>query len=138
MSIQGNYFQELSGSGKYTVFVPVNSAFNKVPANLVLQDLKGQGSMQMPNITRLQSVVRNQVVSGSVSPDQLRPGRTFTALSGYRIVVGGNEASPIVTMRTPRVGGGPNIGGTSVAHIVGEPIHATNGIIYPVDTLFAR
>lgn len=138
MSIQGNYFQELDGAGQYTVFAPVNAAFNKVPASLVLADLKGQDLEQGPNVTRIQSVVRNQVVDGVVGPDQLRPGTRLKVLNGYQVVVGSNPGNPAVTMTTPRRGGGPNIGGTSVAHIVGAPIQAANGIVYPVDTLFAR
>ena len=137
MSVQGNYFNEMTGSGLYTVFVPVNSAFNKVPASLVLQDLKGQGSMSMPNITRLRSVVRYQVVRGTVPPEALRDGAVLTTMSGQKITVRGSGANATLTMRMPRVGS-TNLGGTSVAHVVGQPLPATNGIVYMADTLFAR
>ena len=137
MSVQGNYFQELSGSSPHTVFAPVNSAFNKVPANLVLQDLKGTGSMSMPNIPRTQSVIRNQVVNGAIPPGALKDGAVFMTLSGQRIVVRGTGTGMTLTMTSPRVGT-MNLGGVETARLVGPPVMATNGIVYPVDTLFTR
>ena len=137
MSIQGNYFQQMAGSGSYTVFAPVNSAFDKQPAGLVLQAIKGTGSSQQPDIVRLQSVIRDQVISGSISPEQLPSQKELTAMSGESIVVEGRESNLTLTMKTPQ-GRGENLAGTSIARVVGQPIICENGVIYPVDTLFAR
>ena len=103
----------------------------------LVRDLSGQGSMQIPDFSRLQSVVRDQVVEAGLAPDALRDGQDLHTATGKVIHVSGTGADVAFTVTTSHFGG-MGLGGTSVAHLVGAPIVCEDGIIYPVDVLFTR
>jgi len=100
----------LSGTGPFTVFAPVNSAFAAVPAD-VLQRLLETG-----NVAILSKVLRYHVVPGRILAADLREGQTVTTVEG-------------TTLRITLAGGAR----VNNARITATDIAATNGVVHLID-----
>jgi transforming growth factor-beta-induced protein len=100
----------LSGTGPFTVFAPVNSAFAAVP-EAVLGRLLETG-----NVGILSKVLRYHVVPGRILAADLTEGQTVTTVEG-------------TTLRIT-LAGGARVNG---ARITATDIPATNGVVHLID-----
>ena len=103
--------EEFTTGGPYTVFAPTNAAFNKLPSS-ELNAILG-------NLSELTNLLQNHVISGTYNQPEL--GKLPAAL-----MLNGKEL-PLSTS-----GGNLTIGGVTVTS---TPIQASNGVIYPIDTV---
>jgi uncharacterized surface protein with fasciclin (FAS1) repeats len=139
--MRGNMLSTLKGSTQLTVFAPVNDAFNKAPTVGVLQR---SGAAQMPNLTGMTDLVREHVVAGAHPPAEFIGQRVLIAdASGTTLVVDGSAAGAITVQTQPSVAFGTNSTGTGfnaqrVATVIGQPIMADNGVIYPIDNVLLQ
>jgi uncharacterized surface protein with fasciclin (FAS1) repeats len=115
-ALTGHVFTELAGlavdaglvealrGGPFTVFAPTDSAFDKLPVDVLhtVQD----------NADTLKTVLLHHVVEGSISPDQLAEGQ-LTTLAG-------------TTLTVTKVGDTFYVDGNPV----GAGVEATNGYVY--------
>lgn len=103
----------LAGDGPFTVFAPTNAAFTAVPQATV--------DALLANPERLAGLLQYHVVSGDVNIATLAPDSTLTAVNGAPITVtnSGDLDAPLL----------------NGSAIVGEPIVASNGVIYPIDRI---
>jgi transforming growth factor-beta-induced protein len=107
----GGLDSTLAGTGPFTVFAPINSAFAALPAS-TLNALLATG-----NRTILQSLLRYHVVAGRLEASALRDGQTLTTVNG--------------TALTVRVQGGTvTINGRSVRT---ADVGASNGVVHLID-----
>lgn len=106
-----NLTATLNGTGPFTVFAPVNSAFSALPAD-VLQRLLDTG-----NRTILTKVLTFHVVPGRITAAQLTNGQTLTTVEGTTLPV--TVAAGVVT-----VGG---------ARVTTPDISASNGVVHLID-----
>jgi uncharacterized surface protein with fasciclin (FAS1) repeats len=104
----------LRRTGPFTVFVPSDQAFDSLPAG-TLEDL-----LQPENRTGLIHVLKNHVVSGGVSSDEIR-GKKFywKSLAGVELTIDGRD----------------NIKLNNKAHIDMADIGAANGVIHIIDAV---
>jgi transforming growth factor-beta-induced protein len=103
--------QTLNGTGPFTVFAPVNSAFEALPAD-VLSRLLETGNRAI-----LTKVLTFHVVPGRITASQLQNGQTLTTVEGTTLPV--TVASGVVT-----VGG---------ARVTTADINASNGVVHLID-----
>mgnify|MGYP005834287255 CR=1 FL=1 len=108
---QADLAQTLSGKGPYTVFAPTNDAFDKLP--------EGTVDSLMKDKDQLKSVLTYHVVSGNMTKQDLMDKDSVKTVQG--------ESLPVKT-----TDGTLMIGN---AKVIGDPIMASNGIIYPIDTV---
>lgn len=101
----------LSNAGPFTVFAPLNSAFDKLPAGTVDNLLKPENKGQ------LEDILGHHTYVGVIKEDQLKDGRSLGMVDGKNITI-------------KEVDGKPTINGT--VHIVAT-VMASNGIIHVVD-----
>lgn len=101
----------LSNAGPFTVFAPLNSAFDKLPKG-TLNDL-----MKPENKNKLDDVLRHHTYVGVIHADQLKDGQTLGMVDGNSIKI-------------QMVDGKPTINGT--ANIVAS-VTAANGVVHVVD-----
>ncbi|MCO4098042.1 MAG: fasciclin domain-containing protein [Gemmatimonas sp.] len=101
----------LNGTGPFTVFAPVNSAFSALPAD-VLQRLLETGNRAI-----LTKVLTFHVVPGRITASQLQNGQTLTTVEGTTLPV--TVAAGVVT-----VGG---------ARVTTPDISASNGVVHIID-----
>jgi uncharacterized surface protein with fasciclin (FAS1) repeats len=101
----------LNGTGPFTVFAPVNSAFQALPAD-VLQRL-----LEPANRAILTKVLTFHVVPGRLTASQLQNGQTLTTVEGTQLPV--TIANGVVT-----VGG---------ARVTTADINASNGVVHLID-----
>jgi transforming growth factor-beta-induced protein len=102
----------LSGPGPFTVFAPVNSAFENVPAD-VLQRLLASG-----NVDILSRVLRYHVVPGRIRAADLTEGQSVTTVEGN-------------TLRVTLAGGAR----VNNARITTTDIETGNGIVHLIDAV---
>ncbi|AFD00142.1 Secreted and surface protein [Methanocella conradii HZ254] len=107
-----NYDTALSTGGPYTILAPTDEAFNKLPAGTMESLAKDK-----PKLT---GVVKNHVISGKYTTDQLVKMGTVSTLDGKRLKV------------TKAKDGSIMIDG---AKIVKPDIQAKNGVIQGIDTV---
>jgi transforming growth factor-beta-induced protein len=105
-----NLTTTLSGPGPFTVFAPVNSAFNAVPAD-VLQRLLEAGNVEI-----LSKVLRYHVVPGRVLAADLQEGQEVTTIEG-------------TTLRITLAGGAR----VNNARITTTDIQTDNGVVHLID-----
>lgn len=105
-----NLVDTLQGEGPFTVFAPVDSAFEKLPAGTV-QTL-------VQNIPQLQRILTYHVVSGRLSRADLADGITLTSVEGSPIPIHQDENFEVKN-----------------ASVVAADIEADNGIIHCIDTV---
>ncbi len=100
----------LAGTGPFTVFAPVNSAFNAVPADQLARLL------QTGNVAVLSKLLRYHVVPGTFRAADLTEGKTLTTVEGTTITVS--------------LAGGAKVNN---AKITATDIEATNGVVHLID-----
>ncbi len=100
--------QNLQQGGPFTVFAPTNTAFSRLGTTISSLDA-----------ATLQPLLQHHVVTQTLQPDELAAAGILTSAAG----------APIAT------GGTPDALTVAYATVVGEPIQAGNGVIYPVDSV---
>lgn len=101
----------LSSGGEYTVFAPTNEAFSRMPAN--------KASIMNQNTQGLDYVLKYHIVSGKLTPQQLKSAGTLTTLNTR-------------TVQTSMAGNEIMVDG---ARVIGNGMETGNVMIYPIDTL---
>ncbi len=101
----------LSNAGPFTVFAPLNSAFDKLPKGTVEDLLKPE------NQGKLSDILGHHTYVGVLKEDQLTDGKNFGMVDGTNITI-------------KEVDGKKTVNGT--ANIVAT-VPASNGIIHVVD-----
>lgn len=102
----------LGESGPFTVFAPRNVAFRKLipeAADYILTCSPG----------KLETFLKNHVVSGTINRERLVPGETFTSVSGRELSVERRWFNPVV----------------EGAGVSGNPLVFNNGMLYMTDTV---
>jgi uncharacterized surface protein with fasciclin (FAS1) repeats len=123
-----------------TVFAPVDQAFTAIPAG-ILQDLLGTGqSGQNQGDTerqRLLALIRNHMVAGIYLPEQISGAdRRVETLNGGDLQISGSPGN--MTVRNPAPGtqvgafGAAGMQVSAPAQVLGSPVRASNGVIYPI------
>jgi uncharacterized surface protein with fasciclin (FAS1) repeats len=104
------YVDVLSNAGPFTVFAPTNAAFDKLPKGTLEELLKPEKKGD------LRSILEYHVFVGVLNPNLLQDGMTYGMASGDNIKVTVKDGKTQVNGVT-----------------LGEPIKASNGIIYIID-----
>ncbi|RYZ61787.1 MAG: fasciclin domain-containing protein [Chitinophagaceae bacterium] len=104
----------LSNAGPFTVFAPVNAAFDKLPAGTV-DDL-----MKEENKEKLQDILQYHVYVGNLSTTLMQDGQTLNQVNGGNITISKGADGKIKI----------NNSATVVASIP-----ASNGIIHVIDAV---
>jgi len=139
--MRGNMLSTLKGSTPVTVFAPTNQAFDNAPTIGVLQRNSAQ---QMPNITGMTDLVREHVVEGLHPLSEFQGQRVqLSDANGTKLVVDGTSGGQITVATQPSLVGGTNSTGTGmnaprVATVIGQPIIADNGVIYPINNVLLQ
>lgn len=107
---QADYVDALSNAGPFTVFAPVNAAFDKLPKGTV-EDL-----MKPEKKDALRSILEYHVFVGVLKPEMLQDGQTYGQASGENITIHMKDGKLMVNN----------------AHILAS-IPASNGIIHVID-----
>ncbi len=102
--------ETLSGTGPFTVFAPVNDAFEAVPS-----DVLGR-LLETGNVEILSKVLRYHVVPGRILAADLTEGQTVTTVEGTELTI--------------RLEGGARV---NEANIIATDIEATNGVVHLID-----
>ncbi len=102
----------LSNAGPFTVFAPVNAAFDKLPAGTV------EGLLKPEKKSELQNILQYHVFVGGLKLEDLKDGQTLN-------MVNGDNAK--ITVKEGKV----QING---ANIVGS-VTASNGIVHVIDAV---
>jgi uncharacterized surface protein with fasciclin (FAS1) repeats len=110
---QAELVDALSNAGPFTVFAPVNAAFDKLPAGTV-DDL-----MKDENKDKLADILQYHVSVGVLKEDMLQDGQSIGQVNGSSIVISKSGADILIN-RTAKV----------VA-----TVPASNGIIYVIDAV---
>ena len=135
--------EEFRQAAPRTVFAPVDGAFLNAPQGL-LQDLLGNsGSGNNQNDVervRVMALIQNHIVPGSFSETQLAGAdRRLRTLNGGDIQLSGTGSGMSVRNPAPmtQLGafGAAGAQAASPARVVGGPIMASNGMIYPIDQI---
>lgn len=103
--------QTLSGTGPFTVFAPVNSAFTALPAGVVDRVL------ETGNRAILTKLLTFHVVPGRITASQLQNGQVLTTVEGTQLPV--SVVNGVVT-----VGG---------ARVTTADVSASNGVVHLID-----
>ncbi|MCO5240777.1 MAG: fasciclin domain-containing protein [Chitinophagaceae bacterium] len=106
------YVDALSNAGPFTVFAPVNAAFDQLPAG-TLNDL-----MKPEKKEALRNILEYHVYIGVLRPEMLMDGQTFGQANGDNITIAVKDGKATVN--------GANI-------IASVP--ASNGIIHVIDAV---
>lgn len=105
-----SYVDPLANPGPFTVFAPVNAAFDKLPAGTVDNLLKPENSAQ------LRTVLLHHVTTSAYAPEDLTDGMEIGMVDGGPLTV-------------KREGATITIGGAKVL----ASVHASNGWVHVVD-----
>jgi uncharacterized surface protein with fasciclin (FAS1) repeats len=108
----------LEGTGPFTVFAPVNSAFDALPAVTLGALLEDQ------NEDLLTSILTYHVVPGTVFAEDLADGQVITTLQGSQLTVGIDGGNVTLT----------DVSGQTVS-VVEADLEASNGVIHLIDTI---
>ena len=101
----------LSNAGPFTVFAPLNSAFDKLPAGTVDNLLKPE------NNDKLTDILGHHTYVGVIKPEQFTDGQNLGMVDGKNITI-------------KMVNGKPTVNGT--INIVAS-VPASNGIVHVID-----
>ncbi|MCU0387107.1 MAG: fasciclin domain-containing protein [Chitinophagaceae bacterium] len=104
------YVDALSNAGPFTVFAPVNEAFEALPAGTV------EGLLKKENQNDLRTILEYHVYVGKLNPDLLQNGQTLGMASGHNVTI-------------TRTGDEIKVNDA----LVKGQVEASNGIIYIVD-----
>ncbi len=105
-----DYVLPLNNPGPFTVFAPVNAAFDKLPAGTVETLLKPESASQ------LRTILLHHVIVTAYEPAQLTDGLVLTMLAGGPVTV--KKSGDEITIDGARVIGS---------------VRAGNGMLYIVD-----
>ncbi|MDD3771382.1 MAG: fasciclin domain-containing protein [Weeksellaceae bacterium] len=108
-----NLATSLSNAGPFTVFAPLNSAFDKLPKETLTSLMKPENSDQ------LNDILAHHTYVGVIRFDQLKDGQNLGMVDGNSITI-------------KMVNGEPTINGN--VNIVAS-VPAANGIVHVVDTV---
>lgn len=148
---RGGATDQFRGAGPMTVFAPTDAAFNTASAAM-LNDLLAQGtggsgqngggtlSGASPDILRLRSLIGYHVIPGvALTPAELQGDQQIRTVAGGMLRIASQGGAIAVSNPAPeRQSSTFGAGGLNVlppAAVDGQPIMATNGIIYPVTQL---
>lgn len=101
----------LSNAGPFTVFAPVNTAFDKLPAGTL------DGLLKPEKKDDLADILQYHVSVGVYSADQLQDGQTLGQVNGGNITISKKDGKIIVN---------------GVATVIAS-IPASNGIVHVID-----
>lgn len=105
-----DYVDALSNAGPFTVFAPVNAAFDALPAGTV------EGLLKKEKQADLRNILEYHVYVGVLKPEYLQDGQTYGMASGHNVSI-------------TKSGEDIQVNGASVKGTV----EGTNGIIYVID-----
>jgi uncharacterized surface protein with fasciclin (FAS1) repeats len=108
--------ETLSGEGPFTVFAPVDAAFEALPAGTVDTLLKPENKEQ------LTAILTSHVVAGEVMSNDLTDGQKVTTVQGAELTVGIDGGTVTLTDAT----------GATV-EVVSADVDASNGVIHAID-----
>ncbi len=101
----------LSNAGPFTVFAPLNSAFDKLPKGTVDELLKPEKNNDLSDILGYHTYV------GVIKEDQFSEGQKLGMVNGKNITITLVDGKPVINGK---------------AHIVAT-VPASNGIVYAID-----
>ena len=101
----------LSNAGPFTVFAPVNAAFDKLPAGTV------EGLLKPEKLDALTDILQYHVYVGVLKPESFQDGQSFGQVNGGNIKITMVDGKPVINGK---------------AHILAS-IPASNGIIHVID-----
>ncbi len=104
---------QLQGTGPFTVFAPTDEAFSRIPA--------ATRDSLLADHAALEALVKNHVVSGKITADEVRKGNAGVGF------MGGTPLNVDTTGSSVKVNG---------ASVVKGNIVATNGIVHAIDTVY--
>merc|ERR1712038_974162 len=108
----------LNGAGTFTVFVPTNSAFAKIPA-------KALGDLLKPeNVDQLKAILLTHVVGSVIKAEDIPEGVTDVKTVGGETIRVTKSANG-VTVETP----------AGQANILATNVLASNGVVHVIDTV---
>jgi uncharacterized surface protein with fasciclin (FAS1) repeats len=110
---QAELVDALSNAGPFTVFAPVNAAFDKLPAGTV------ESLMKPESKEKLQDILQYHVFVGSLKTDLMQNGQTLNQVNGGNITITKKDGKVMV-----------NNSATIIASIP-----ASNGIIHVIDAV---
>lgn len=108
---QAELVDALSNAGPFTVFAPVNAAFDKLPKGTV-EDL-----MKPENKSKLQDILQYHVFVGSLKTDLMQDGQTLNMVNGGNVTIHKTPDGKITVNN---------------ANVIAS-IPASNGIIHVID-----
>lgn len=111
---QAELVDALSNAGPFTVFAPVNAAFEKLPAGTV-DDL-----MKAENKEKLVDILQYHVYVGSLKTDLMQDGQTLNQVNGGNITISKGADGKVKVNNS--------------ANVVAS-IPASNGIIHVIDAV---
>lgn len=103
--------ETLSGTGPFTVFAPVDSAFSALPAGTV------EGLVKPENKAQLTSILTYHVVAGKVMSSDLSDGMTAKTVNGQEITIHITDGKVMV----------------NGAQVVTADVETDNGVIHVID-----
>lgn len=101
----------LSNAGPFTVFAPLNSAFDKLPKGTV------EGLLKPDKSNKLSDILGYHTYVGVIKEDQFTDGQTLGMVSGKNIKITIVDGKPVINGK---------------AKIVAT-VPASNGIVYAID-----
>ncbi len=107
-----SYVDVLSNAGPFTVFAPINAAFDKLPKG-TLEDL-----LKPENKDKLRAILEYHVYVGVLKDALLADGMTYGMASGENVTIGNKDGKITV----------------NGANVIAS-IPATNGIIHVIDAV---
>jgi uncharacterized surface protein with fasciclin (FAS1) repeats len=110
---QADLVNALSNAGPFTVFAPVNAAFDKLPAGTV------ESLMKPENKEKLQDILQYHVFVGSLSTTLMQDGQTLNQVNGGNITITKNGDKVVIN---------------NTANIIAS-IPASNGVIHVIDAV---
>lgn len=111
---QADLVNALSNAGPFTVFAPVNAAFEKLPAGTV------DNLMKPENKEKLQDILQYHVFVGSLRTDLMQDGQTLNQVNGGNITISKGADGKVKV--------------NNAANVV-TSIQASNGIIHVIDAV---
>jgi uncharacterized surface protein with fasciclin (FAS1) repeats len=108
---QADLVTSLSNAGPFTVFAPINEAFNKLPAGTV------EGLMKDDKKEDLQNILQYHVTVSAIKAENFTDGQTLGMVNGDNVTVSVKD-------------GKVTLNGT--AHVIAS-IPASNGMVHVID-----
>ncbi len=106
------YVDALSNAGPFTVFAPINEAFDKLPAGTV------EGLLKPENKAALQNILEYHVYVGVIREDYVQDGMTLNQVNLDNVTL--NKKDGKITVN------GANVLGV---------VKASNGVVYVIDAV---